>query len=560
MSLCDSTQAAIRAEGGNVKKIWLSASVAIGLFTASQTALAKGPTVWVVPSSLIRIGPTEQPGKTSTVTISAARGEYQAFQVAIQAPVGNLSNLNFSVSSLYRIEPNRGGSENSILDHEMIPEKNLVLYREKNMTVLKHSPTYNGPPNLPITNKDTFPDALIPFIDPATGRPPVGGNFVAIPFELMAGHNAVIWVDAFIPRTAKAGLYAGIYTVTSAQGTVQGLILAHVWDFTLPLKPSLKSSFNGGGTILPGVNEELLRNKLMPDTVNAGYERKFINKYGLSATDIGFWSNVSYGQCEATAPPSLRNVGIAIATHQPDLNLYDETADPESSCTSESFYQAMINWGQVLHKAGINNLVTQQPVPQLYNDGLGTGRSAVDIWTMLPQNYNDAQSQVPPAVTFILNKGDKAWSYNDLVQEAYSPKWELDFLPIDYRIQPGFISQSLRLTGLLYWSVDDWSADPWENPQGNQDPDYPGEGILVYPGPPAGLRGVAPSMRLKYLRDGVQDYEYIQILKNCGQGAWALDKSRKVGRDWTNWTRDSALLESVRLELGNRIAALGCSR
>jgi hypothetical protein len=204
-------------------------------------------------------------------------------------------------------------------------------------------------------------------------------------------------------------------------------------------------------------------------------------------------------------------------------------------------------------------MVTQEPVPQLYDDGLGTGRSAVDIWTMLPLAYNDAQSFSPPRVTYVLQKGDQAWSYNDLVQENYSPKWELDFLPINYRIQPGFINQSLGLTGLLYWSVDDWSSRPWTDPQGKQNPGYPGEGVLVYPGMPAGLKGVAPSMRLKYLRDGVEDYEYVQLLKNCGQGTFALAEARKVGPDWTNWTRDASLLESVREQLGDQIAASNCA-
>ena len=92
-----------------------------------------------------------------------------------------------------------------------------------------------------------------------------------------------------------------------------------------------------------------------------------------------------------------------------------------------------------------------------------------------------------------------------------------------------------------------------------QEPDYPGEGVLVYPGGPAGLKGVAPSMRLKYLRDGVEDYEYLQLLKSCGQAEFASAEARKVGPDWTHWARDESLLESVRKQLGSQIAASNCA-
>lgn len=510
-------------------------------------AFGAGPIVWVVSSSLQRVGPMDAPGVRTDVLIHSARGEYQSFQVAIQAPPGGLTGVNFSVSNL--VGPNGA----------VISGKNQILYREWYLTVKRHSPTYNGPPNLPITNVDTFPDALIPFLDPTTGEPPLDAKLRAVPFDLAAGHNGVIWADVFVPRGTPAGQYRGTYGVTSDQGAFEGKIRVEVWRFTLPLEPSLRSSFNGGGTAVPGLSEELLRNRIMPDTVNPTDEKMFIIRYGLNATDLGFFSGVSYGHCDMSAPPSVEAIERAKALHQPDLYLYDESADPESSCTSDAFYDAMIRWAQNLHKAGIDNLVTQEPVPQLYDDVLGSRRSTVDIWTMLPLAYDDAQSYSPPRVRYVLQKGDKAWSYNDLVQDSYSPKWELDFLPIDYRIQAGFISQSLHLTGLLYWSVDDWSPDPWDNPQGGQNPDYPGEGVLVYPGGPVGLKGVAPSMRLKYLRDGVEDYEYVELLKRCGHTNFALSEASRVGRDWTHWTRDHAQLESVRQQLGDKIAALQCS-
>ncbi len=519
----------------------------VGLVAFCCGAFGATPIVWAVPSSLQRVGPTDAPGATTKVVLQAARGEFQSFQIAVQASGGVLTNINFSVSELAKA------------NGAVLSATNLILYREFYLAVRHHSPTYNGPPNLPITNVQVFPDALIPFLDPATGEPPLAAEFRAVPLDLAGGHNAVFWVDVFVPRGTPAGQYQGTYTVTSHQGVFVGQILLDVWGFTLPLEPSLKSSFNSGGAHVSGVNQELLGNRLMPDTVDPSNERGLIDLYGLNATDLGFFSGVSYGQCNPAQSPSVAEIESARANHQPELYVYDQTADPESSCTSPAFYTAMIAWAQHLHQANVDTLVTQEPVPQLCDDGLGTGRSAVDIWTMLPLAYDDAQSYSPPRVTYVLQKGDKVWSYNDLVQDSYSPKWELDFLPINYRIQAGFISQSLGLTGLLYWSVDDWSADPWKDPQGRQEPDYPGEGVLVYPGAPAGLKGVAPSMRLKYLRDGVEDYEYVQLLKNCGHAEFALAEAQKVGRDWAHWTTDEGLLESVRKELGNQIAASNCA-
>ncbi len=172
---------------------------------------------------------------------------------------------------------------------------------------------------------------------------------------------------------------------------------------------------------------------------------------------------------------------------------------------------------------------------------------------MLPILYDKS----PSNVQYVVSKGDQAWSYNCLVQDAYSPKWLIDFDPMDFRVQPGFINQSLNLTGILYWRVDLWSSDPWNNVYSSSFPTYPGEGMLVYPGTTVGIQGVAPSMRLKWLRDGADDYDYIDLLKKAGQGTWALQVAAGVGANWSQWSRDGNVAEAARVQLGQKLDTLG---
>ena len=117
--------------------VWISLGCGVAAFGAA-------PIVWVVPSSLLRVYPTDAAGSGTTVTINCARGEYCAFQVAVQAPAGGLTNINFSVSNL----TGPGGAS--------IPSTDLIRYREQYITVQQHSPTNSagGPPNLPTTQSD----------------------------------------------------------------------------------------------------------------------------------------------------------------------------------------------------------------------------------------------------------------------------------------------------------------------------------------------------------------------------------------------------------------------
>jgi hypothetical protein len=497
-----------------------------------------GPAVWIAPS-LHRVGMNDAAGNETQANIWAAKGEYQSFQIVANGGSAGSKIVNVTVSDL------------TGPDGQVIPRNSFTLYREKYVHVNSSSPNWKGS-NQPI-GPGWYADALIPFTDPDSGKPISGAALTALPFEVKAGANQPVWVDLLVPRTAKAGQYTGTYTVTSDHGSTTAPISLTVWNFALPTAPSLKSSFVFFQAGSLAADKEMLRNKLFPLSVNRGDEDRLMKEYGLSATDIGPFSGADIGRCSMSPAPSAAQFKSLAATQQPGLMLYNYSADEIGSC--KNLYPTIKQWAQNMHQAGIKNLISMSPTPALYDDGTGSGRSAVDIWVLLPVMYNNSGARVNE----VLKKGDAVWSYNTLVQDAYSPKWEIDFSPVDFRIQPGFISQSLNLTGMLYWRVDKWPADPWNNVNNAgtySSSNYPGEGMLVYPGKQVGVQGVVASMRVKWLRDGVQDYDYVQMMKELGKGDEAMEIARSVGPDWVHWTRDPNAVEAARKKLGERIDQL----
>jgi Domain of unknown function (DUF4091)/Putative Ig domain len=509
---------------------------------ATQKLDAADPLVWAA-SSLTRIGQSSPAGGSSEIDLSAAKDETYSFQIGVQAPPGGLTNVNVTTSGL------------TGLDSRVIAGTDVALFREQYIYVPSSPPYYwNGksdgtnPPGPP----GWYPDGLIPFVDLETGQPAQGGVLNAVPFNVEAGTNQTIWVDLHVPVDAPAGPYTGVFTITSDQGQSSVQVTLHVWNFTLPKAPSFKSSYQADPSHQDSyMTHELLRNRVSPAWDKTSDERTLIDQWGLTATNAWFSSGIYIGNCNTRLmppAPSVAQFQAVKARHQPDILLLNFSADEISRCPQQ--YSTLKEWARNMHAAGIENMVTVMPTPALEDDGTGSGRSAVDIWVELPAQYDQAIQEIKK----VLAKGDSVWSYNVLVQDGYSPKHEITFTPLDYRLNMGFISQSLGITGFQQWKVDQWTSDPW-----NSLPQYQGvygDGLLVYPGKQVGVIGYAPSTRLKWSRDGVNDFEYVQMLKTLGEGDWALQQAQSVGPDWRNWTRDYAQVEAVRLALGNRIDQL----
>ncbi len=137
---------------------------------------------------------------------------------------------------------------------------------------------------------------------------------------------------------------------------------------------------------------------------------------------------------------------------------------------------------------------------------------------------------------------------------------------LNYRA-PAWIAWRYEITGLLYWGgMCFWRdvEDPWTDPKtldrrnrraDGRGPLFNGEGTLVYPGRAVGYDGIASSLRLKALRDAIEDYEYLAILDRQGQGEQAREIVLPLATGWFDWQRDPAAYETARRRLAELILA-----
>jgi len=532
------------------KGLPLALGVLVGLMifiTASQSLSAPFP-VWVSPG-LIRVGQTDAPGTTSTVALFGARGETVDTQVIVQAPANGLTNVNVNVSAL----AGPGGAT--------IPSSNMTLYREHYLTVTGTA-SFVGGSNPPL-GSGTYPEPLIPFNDPETGSSLCGSSAVlkACNATIAAAQNQPYWIDVSVPRgitNSPPGNYTGTIFITADQGTVSIPITLTVWNFQLPAQPSELSTWSlwppAAGNTVSTLAQALMRNKVMydiagnasSDMINFGLNRSGLNGY----YSIGIRCDGSYN-----SQPSTSQINAAAANLPSPLPLDLYVADELNGCPSA--YQPLKTVGTNAHAAtpAVKTIMTtNSPDPNLLDEG--DGRSAIDHWVLL-----DSVQQWP-ALPF--TAGGDLWSYTSCnTGFGNTPEWMVDYPPINERIQAGFLNWTQGATGILYYRSDGWTAGNAIGSWNNVDTTAcggglgrPGDGIFLYPPGPIATTESAPGIRLKAIRDGIQDYEYAQILKGLGQSTFANSVLQPIAASWMNWTHDPSALADARQQLGQRLDQL----
>jgi hypothetical protein len=233
---------------------------------------------------------------------------------------------------------------------------------------------------------------------------------------------------------------------------------------------------------------------------------------------------------------------------------------------TEEDYRYVQRWGRAIREAKsvLKVLVVEQPWTEPGAGGAdsawGDLYGAVDIWCPLFSLHRREDAAKRQEL------GETIWTYTALCQGKPTPWWHIDFPLLNYRV-PAWMAWRDGLKGILYWGgMSYWrqTDDPWVQAPfytGNGQPQqgakgivFKGEGSLVYPARAVGYDGVVPSIRLKALRDGIEDYDYLCILQQIGKAAAAQERVRSLAETFFQWETDPAVYEEARSRLAAIIA------
>ena len=541
------------------------------------------------------------------VDIKAARNEYEPFQVAVIA-----SGDKHLEKVRAKISPLKNGDA-------VIDPKNIKLFREGYVYVRNSTPrTQSAPglfpdPLLPYVNPVSG-DSIKPLrqIRGPKGSHYEGAKYCAGLTDIFPGQNNVIWADVFIPKGTKAGVYKGTLKVTAAKGISAEIpVTLTVWDFTLPDTPTHRTHFGHFSSIAGywGIKYDSDKYKeiemrfckelaacrinppipgsLLPEVNDDGSltiipERHKKLKQYIEETHLADFeiprSKFIASTSNSTRPiPASQTDPAAI---KKSIRYYREFYNylKENGWEKRAYlymldepnyikdYQQVINLGKVVKEAvpQLQRLVVEQTYkhdpswPDLDN--------YMDIWCPL-FTYIDRKT-----INEKLAQGDEVWSYTALVQPPPSyhpqyekvknknaPYWHIDRPPIVYRI-PLWMNKQYNITGLLYWTTTGWYNDrgPWLEPWLGPSPERyaNGGGLLFYPGKEADFDGPVVSIRLKNIREGLEDYEYFAILEKMGQGKFVKEMVDRIAPSNWDFTTDGDLLMKVREELARKIVSL----
>lgn len=567
---------------------------ALSLLAVAPLASFAQIEVWAAPATY-KVRPDDSPQSSNlvwdaasrTVSIASARNEHVPFQLIITAPPP--PNRYVPAASGFWVE-----ATDLVSPAGSIPREQIRLF-------LVHYVLCSAPSS-PVGSAGFWPDALAPLTDPFS---------MAAEFR-RAVRNRPVWVDVFIPSNANPGDYEGALRVTQHGKPVSEIRLRlKVYGYALPAETHLITYMGLSASRLarfhdvPPASEQARRllmryhqflyenrmepwfNELLePEIERAGGEIRLRFDRPTYEQYLNRWrtKRVVLEAAPARLRRMLEGEPFSEPFNRQARSYLAQVADwfrqngwldrlvfnsPIDEPNTAEQYEETRRWARLVREAapGVPFLVTEAPVPDRPEWGTLTGFAT--HFSVHGNALN--RPDVLEAIRIEQKKGGEITWYISCDQKFPQPNYFIDGPAMDPVLVP-WITWRLGLNGVLYWALDFWSqtVDPWLNPNTYLSGFFcsggwvlNGEGSLLYPGSRVrrytGQRdvdGPVSSIRFELLREGIEDYERLWMLRNLGDGEFADRLAARLVRSIRDFSRDPGALLEARAEMHARLQQL----
>ena len=408
---------------------------------------------------------------------------------------------------------------------------------------------------------------------------PVHGRSAPDPLPLLdqidvePGKNLPIFVIVRVPRNARAGIYTAPVQIEWEGGKTQTTLTLTVWDFSLPKKPSCVTAFGyikdliaqAHGLEMQSARAQELAAKycammldygLSPFHIPAPYSsretRRFLEDPRLTSFVI------EYSENDDELAETIRLLKDRGWWSKGYFYIQDEPCNEEQ-------YQRLRQTSQRVKSfapdARIVSPFFRRPEFDETKSIFDLAADDVNIWCISSHHY-DLDPVVREQYHKMKNRGDTLWWYVCCGPGSPYCNFFVEMSGMQHRML--FWQQKMNhVEGLLYWCTTYWNSDPSQG-TGNDpwtdmatvkfiNPNIYGDGSLFYPGNKVGFDGPVLSQRMLIIRDGIEDFEYLTILQERRGDRKAEEMISRLVTSMTEYCQAPEQLEQIRSEIAHDI-------
>jgi hypothetical protein len=395
-------------------------------------------------------------------------------------------------------------------------------------------------------------------------------------FDVKANETKTMLVRFASAKDVKAGDYTFTFQLRSATGYILETFTVEltVWNFTLPDE-------SGCDTATGIYKEFIVEQEGIPEDKVDEYYKLYYDKlleYRMNCYRLPY--DILDKRAEAyMSDPRVTSFELDATVDNDTLRAYNEKLKSNPVWLEKAYFYPIDEPTNGEHLRRLAELCTrlrtyapdiQIVVPFFVNIDAG-GKDEIeflseylDLWCPKAACWNPGFIADPYGKGYfgdrmeaMKERGDKVWWY--VCWEPCYPYCNLQINEIGVQHRTLFWQQfDMGADGLLYWSSNYWNGvkDVWTD--GNTvkwiTPYVFGDGSLVYPGAKVGVEGACASLRLECIRNGIEDFDMLQLAEKHLGREWVDKQIDKVTKSLVEHTDDADLFAKVRKAIGDELS------